>query len=70
MTSKKIKLSLEKKKKKYSVEFDLDDNIYKYCRHFRELLQSQGFAETTIVDVLGSWEYYLEREDPNFKEID
>lgn len=70
MTNKKIKLSLETENEKYSVEFDPDSNIYKYCRHFRELLQSQGFAETAITDVLGSWEYYLEREDPNFKEID
>ena len=41
--NKKIKLSLETEDEKYSVEFDPDSNIYKYCRHFRELLQSQGF---------------------------
>ena len=68
--NKKIKLSLETKNEKYSVEFDGDINIYGYCRHFRELLQSQGFSEINLTEVLGSWEYYLEREDPNFKEID
>ena len=67
MINKKIKLSLETENEKYSVEFDEDTNIYGYCRHFRELLQSQGFSEINLTEVLGSWEYYLEREDPNFK---
>ena len=68
--SKKIKLSLETENEKYSVEFDGDTNIYGYFRYFRELLQSQGFSEIHLTKVLGSWEYYFEREDPNFKEID
>ena len=67
MINKKIKLSLETENEKYSVEFDWDTNIYVYCRHFRELLQSRGFSEIDLTEVLGSWEYYLEREDPNFK---
>ena len=67
--NKKIKLSLETENEKYSVEFDPDNNIYKYCRHFRELLQSQGFAESVLDDAMYAWEYYYERENPNFKDI-
>ena len=57
--SKRIKLSLENDTEKYSVEFDPDNNIYKYCRHFRELLQSQGFAESVLDDAMYVWEYYF-----------